>query len=76
MWDEAIEVAAAKMHPELENLRHNYYQWLMDTGQEETAGEVTSCSCCVFTYFFTLTGTQDYCGHIKMNSVGGLNLSL
>ncbi|KAL5017204.1 hypothetical protein ScPMuIL_006793 [Solemya velum] len=40
MWDEAIEVAAAKMHPELDNLRHSYYQWLMDTGQEETAGEV------------------------------------
>lgn len=28
------------MHPELENLQRNYYQWLMDTGQEEKAGEV------------------------------------
>ena len=27
-------------HPELENLRRNYYQWLMDTGQEEKAGEM------------------------------------
>ena len=27
-------------HPELDNLRRNYYQWLMDTGQEEKAGEV------------------------------------
>ncbi|XP_060552918.1 intraflagellar transport protein 172 homolog [Ruditapes philippinarum] len=40
MWDEAIEVAEAKSHPELETLRRNYYQWLMETGQEETAGEV------------------------------------
>ena len=29
-----------QMHPELENLQRNYYQWLMDTGQEEKAGEV------------------------------------
>ncbi|XP_041357336.1 intraflagellar transport protein 172 homolog isoform X2 [Gigantopelta aegis] len=40
MWDEAIEVAEAKSHPELDTLRRNYYQWLMETGQEETAGEV------------------------------------
>ncbi|KAK3091661.1 hypothetical protein FSP39_021624, partial [Pinctada imbricata] len=39
MWDEAIEVAEAKMHPELENLRRSYYQWLINTGQEEKAGE-------------------------------------
>lgn len=40
MWDEAIEVAEAKMHPELETLRRNHNQWLMETGQEEAAGEV------------------------------------
>lgn len=40
MWDEAIEVAEAKMHPELENLKRSYYQWLMNTGQEEAAGEL------------------------------------
>lgn len=28
------------MHPELENLKRSYYQWLMNTGQEEAAGEV------------------------------------
>ncbi|XP_064625451.1 intraflagellar transport protein 172 homolog [Lineus longissimus] len=39
-WDEAIDVAEAKGHPELENLRRTYYQWLMETGQEEKAGEV------------------------------------
>lgn len=27
-------------HPELETLRQNYYQWLMETGQEEKAGEL------------------------------------
>lgn len=40
MWDDAIEVAEVKMHPELETLRRNYNQWLMETGQEEQAGEV------------------------------------
>lgn len=29
-----------QMHPELENLQRSYYQWLMNTGQEEAAGEV------------------------------------
>lgn len=27
-------------HPELDSLRQNYYQWLMETGQEEKAGEL------------------------------------
>ncbi|WAR22903.1 IF172-like protein [Mya arenaria] len=40
MWDEAIEVAEAKMHPELDTLKRNYHQWLMETGQEETAGDL------------------------------------
>ncbi|XP_071962115.1 intraflagellar transport protein 172 homolog [Antedon mediterranea] len=39
-WDEAIAVAEAKGHPELDNLRQSYYQWLMDTSQEEKAGEM------------------------------------
>ncbi|XP_015754892.1 PREDICTED: intraflagellar transport protein 172 homolog [Acropora digitifera] len=39
-WDEAIAVAAAKGHPELENLRAAHYQWLSETAQEEKAGEV------------------------------------
>ena len=39
-WDEAIDVAEAKGHPELDNLRRNYYQWLMDTHQEGKAGEL------------------------------------
>jgi len=28
------------MHPQLENLRKKYYQWLMDTHQEGRAGEL------------------------------------
>ncbi|XP_047600745.1 intraflagellar transport protein 172 homolog isoform X10 [Lutra lutra] len=39
-WDECIAVAQAKGHPALEKLRRSYYQWLMDTQQEERAGEL------------------------------------
>ncbi|MBN3302921.1 IF172 protein, partial [Amia calva] len=40
MWDDCITVAEAKGHPELDNLRRCYYQWLMETNQDEKAGEV------------------------------------
>uniref|UniRef100_A0A672S203 IFT80/172/WDR35 TPR domain-containing protein n=1 Tax=Sinocyclocheilus grahami TaxID=75366 RepID=A0A672S203_SINGR len=40
MWDECIAVAEAKGHPELDNLRHSYYSYLMETNQNEKAGEV------------------------------------
>ncbi|KAL2082479.1 hypothetical protein ACEWY4_022297 [Coilia grayii] len=40
MWDDCIAVAEAKGHPELENLRRSYYAWLMETNQNERAGEV------------------------------------
>uniref|UniRef100_A0A8C3Y295 Intraflagellar transport protein 172 homolog n=1 Tax=Catharus ustulatus TaxID=91951 RepID=A0A8C3Y295_CATUS len=40
MWDECIVVAKAKGHPMLEKLCRGYYQWLLDTQQEEKAGEV------------------------------------
>ncbi|XP_014675210.1 PREDICTED: intraflagellar transport protein 172 homolog [Priapulus caudatus] len=40
MWDRAIDVAEAKAHPELDELRRRYEQWLMSTNQEEKAGEV------------------------------------
>ena len=39
-WDEALAIAEAKRHPELEDLRTKYLQWLMKSGQEEKAGEV------------------------------------
>ncbi|XP_050807060.1 intraflagellar transport protein 172 homolog isoform X1 [Gopherus flavomarginatus] len=40
MWEECIVVAEAKGHPAVEKLRRGYYQWLLDTQQEEKAGEV------------------------------------
>ncbi|XP_076128236.1 intraflagellar transport protein 172 homolog [Alosa pseudoharengus] len=40
MWDDCIAVAEAKGHPELDNLRRSYYAWLMETNQNERAGEV------------------------------------
>ncbi|XP_064411524.1 intraflagellar transport protein 172 homolog [Latimeria chalumnae] len=40
MWDNCIAVAEVKNHPELENLKKSYYHWLMETNQEEKAGEV------------------------------------
>ena len=33
-------VCVCQGHPELESLRRRYYQWLMETQQEEKAGEV------------------------------------
>ncbi|KAG2468228.1 IF172 protein, partial [Polypterus senegalus] len=40
MWDDCIAVAEAKGHPELDNLKRSYYQWLMETNQDEKAGEL------------------------------------
>ncbi|XP_005948489.1 intraflagellar transport protein 172 homolog [Haplochromis burtoni] len=40
MWDDCIAVAEAKGYPELDTLRENRYRWLMETGQEDRAGEV------------------------------------
>jgi intraflagellar transport protein 172 len=37
-WDMAIKVAEAKNHPELDTLRRNYHNWLLESGQEEKAG--------------------------------------
>ena len=39
-WDESLAIAEAKRHPELENLRTYYLQYLIKSGQEEKAGEV------------------------------------
>ena len=35
-----LRYAYLQGHPELDNLRRNYYQWLMDTNQEGKAGEL------------------------------------
>lgn len=39
-WDESLAIAEAKRHPELDNSRTYYLQYLMKSGQEEKAGEV------------------------------------
>ncbi|KAH0622981.1 hypothetical protein JD844_025935 [Phrynosoma platyrhinos] len=40
MWEECIAVAEAKSHPVLEKLRQGYYEWLLQSQQEERAAEV------------------------------------
>lgn len=39
-WEEAIDVAEAKNHPDLDQLKKTYMQWLDDTEQYEVAGSV------------------------------------
>lgn len=39
-WNLSIKVAETKNHPELETLKKNYYAWLIDSGQEDRAGEM------------------------------------
>lgn len=36
-WDLSIKVAEMKNHPEIHNLKKNYFQWLVDSGQEDRA---------------------------------------
>ncbi|XP_024146740.1 intraflagellar transport protein 172 homolog [Oryzias melastigma] len=40
MWDDAIALAEAKGYPELDRLRASQYEWLLQTGQQNEAGEV------------------------------------
>ena len=35
-----LQLSTIQGHPELENLKRNYFQWLMDTNQEGKAGEL------------------------------------
>uniref|UniRef100_A0A4W5P7Q6 Uncharacterized protein n=1 Tax=Hucho hucho TaxID=62062 RepID=A0A4W5P7Q6_9TELE len=46
-------------HPELDNLCHSYYQWLMETNQHEKAGEVTE-------------GEEDFMGAVNLYLKAGL----
>jgi intraflagellar transport protein 172 len=39
-WEDAIEVAAARSHPDLATLKATHYQHLLDSGQEERAGKM------------------------------------
>lgn len=48
-----------KAHPDLATLKETYFQWLLDTGQEETAGEVREKE-------------GDYLGAVNLYMKGGL----
>jgi intraflagellar transport protein 172 len=39
-WESSIRIAEQKNHPDIANLKQNYFQWLIDSGQEEKAGEL------------------------------------
>eukprot|EP00736_Rhodelphis_marinus_P012459 Rmarinus@m.5702 len=39
-WDDAIRRAEQSHHPEVQQLKTNYYEWLIDSGQEEKAAEL------------------------------------
>ena len=39
-WDDLISVAEQRNYPKLQEMRANYYKWLLETGQEEKAAEV------------------------------------
>jgi intraflagellar transport protein 172 len=39
-WDQSIKIAELRNHPELKNLKQNYYQWLIESGQEGKAGDM------------------------------------
>ena len=55
MWDEALNLAEAKGHSNLEELKDSHARWLLETGQEEKAGAIKEqegeilealCICC------------------------------
>ncbi len=39
-WEDAIRVAERARSPETNALKHAYYSWLIETGQEERAGGI------------------------------------
>lgn len=39
-WDESIKIAEQGGHPDLKDLKANYFQWLIDSNQEAKAAEV------------------------------------
>ena len=59
MWDEALNLAEAKAHPDLEELRVAHARWLLDTGQEEKAGSLNEAK-------------GDYLGALNMYLKAGL----
>jgi intraflagellar transport protein 172 len=59
MWDEALNLAEAKAHPHLDDLRVAHAKWLLETGQEEKAGSLKESEC-------------DYTGALSMYLKAGL----
>lgn len=39
-WDEAIAIAESKNRPETDELKTSYFQWLLETSQEEKAAQL------------------------------------
>mmetsp|Transcript_30644 Transcript_30644/g.27829 ORF Transcript_30644/g.27829 Transcript_30644/m.27829 type:complete len:722 (+) Transcript_30644:437-2602(+) len=39
-WDDSIKIAEKKNHPDVKDLKNNYFEWLLETNQEEKAAEV------------------------------------
>ncbi|KAL7748888.1 hypothetical protein RI367_005801 [Sorochytrium milnesiophthora] len=58
-WDLSIRVAEMANHAEVENLRKNYFQWLIESGQEDKAGELKETE-------------GDYIGAINLYLKGGM----
>ncbi len=44
-WDEALELAEARSHPDIDSLKAKYYRHLADSGQDEKAAEVGRWTC-------------------------------
>lgn len=58
-WDESIKIAEKKNHPDVKELKANYFQWLLDTNQEQKAAEVKE-------------NEGDFVGAIQLYLKGGL----
>ena len=39
-WDESIKIAEKKNHPDVKELKENYYNWLIQSNQDGKAGEI------------------------------------
>ena len=39
-WDETINIAEKRGRSDVDELKNHYYSWLLETGQEEKAGEI------------------------------------
>ncbi|GAX77698.1 hypothetical protein CEUSTIGMA_g5141.t1 [Chlamydomonas eustigma] len=58
-WEDAIRVAESSRHPDADALKQRYYKWLLETSQEEMAGQVKERE-------------GDYLGAISLYLKGGL----